>query len=151
MQTEVWFPTADVLWSRVEVDAAHPEGRLRADAEERAAGLAPILDHVRTHGPATRSALVGATGLGRAVVTQRVAELLDRGLLAAGDLEPSTGGRAPRTVRFRGDAGHLLVADLGATSIDVAVADLAGEVLAHVAEPADIADGPEAVLGRVDE
>ena len=53
-------------------------------------------------------------------------------------------------MRFRADAGHLLVADLGATSIDVAVADLAGGILAHAAEPADIAAGPEVVLGRVE-
>ena len=45
----------------------------------------------------------------------------------------------------------MLVADLGATSVDVAVADLDGSLRAHVAEPADIAEGPDAVLGRVDE
>ena len=64
---------------------------------------------------------------------------------------PSTGGRPPRQLTFRADAGHLLVADLGATSIDVAVTDLAGRVLGHHAEPADIAAGPEEILGRVEE
>src|SRR3989442_12073901 len=122
-----------------------------APPEEGLAGLVAILDHVRTHGSSTRSRLVEATGLSRAVVTQRVTELVDHGLLANGELGPSTGGRAPRTVRFRSDAGHLLVADLGATSIDVAVADLSGVILAHLAEPADVAAGPETVLGRVDE
>jgi predicted NBD/HSP70 family sugar kinase len=114
-------------------------------------GLLPVLDYVRRHGSTTRPRLVNATGLSRAVVTQRVAELLDYGLLAEGELGPSTGGRAPRTIRFRSDAGHLLVADLGATSIDVGIADLNGSILAHVEEPADIAAGPEATLGRVEE
>jgi glucokinase-like ROK family protein len=120
-------------------------------AEERLGALVTVLDHVRTHGPATRASLIAETGLTRSVVTQRVGELVDYGLLVEGDLAPSTGGRAPRSIRFRADAGHLLVADLGATSIDVAVTDLAGAIVAHLAEPSDIAAGPESVLGRVDE
>jgi glucokinase-like ROK family protein len=43
-----------------------------------------------------------------------------------------------------------LVADLGATSIAVAVADLSGRVLAHHSEDADIALGPDLILGRVE-
>jgi len=125
--------------------------RTIAPAEDRLQGLVTVLDHVRSHGSATRASLVHATGLSRAVVTQRVVELIDYGVLADGDLGPSTGGRAPRLVRFRADAGHLLVADLGATSMDVAVADLAGSVLAHVQEPCDIAAGPEAILAHVEE
>jgi glucokinase-like ROK family protein len=54
-------------------------------------------------------------------------------------------------VRFRSAAGHLLVADLGATSVDVAITDLNGEVLAHHQEPGDIARGPEKILARVEE
>jgi glucokinase-like ROK family protein len=110
-----------------------------------------VLNHIRTHGSSTRPRLVHATGLSRAVVTQRVAELMDYGLLTEGELGPSTGGRAPRMLHFRADAGHTLVADLGATSVDVAIADLAGTVIAHLEEPCDIAAGPEAVLARVEE
>ena len=54
-------------------------------------------------------------------------------------------------MRFRADAGQLLVADLGATSVDVAVADLAGSILAHIQEPCDIASGPESILAHIDE
>jgi hypothetical protein len=46
-------------------------------AEDRLAGLVTVLDFVRAHGSTTRPTLVRATGLSRAVVTQRVAELLD--------------------------------------------------------------------------
>jgi glucokinase-like ROK family protein len=120
-------------------------------AEERRDALVTVLDYVRTHGAATRPTIVAATGLSRAVVTQRVVELLDYGLLVEGELAPSTGGRAPRTVRFRADAGHLLVADLGATSIDVAVTDLAGKIISHLEEPSQISAGPQVVLDRVDE
>ena len=51
---------------------------------------------------------------------------------------------------FRADAGHVLVADIGATSIDVALADATGTILARAGERADVAAGPEVVLGRVD-
>ena len=84
------------------------------------------------------------------MITQRLAALAGYGLIAEDGVGPSTGGRAPRRLRFCADAGHLLVADLGATSVDVAVTDLAGEILAHLAEPADIAAGPDAVLTRVE-
>lgn len=120
-------------------------------AEESLNGLVTVLDFVRTHGSSTRPRLMHATGLTRAVVTQRVAELVEYGLLAEGELGPSTGGRAPRLLRFRADAGHLLVADVGATSIDVAIADLAGSIIVHVEEPYDIAAGADVVLDRVDE
>ena len=119
--------------------------------EDRLQGIVSVLDHVRGHGPCSRAALVHATGLSRAVVTQRVGELISYGVLAEGDLGPSTGGRAPRLVRLRADAGHLLVADLGATSVDVAVADLAGSIQVQLEEPCDIAAGPDAVLTRVEE
>ena len=45
----------------------------------------------------------------------------------------------------------MLVADLGATSIDVAMTTLDGQIVAHRGEPADIADGPEALLERVEQ
>jgi glucokinase-like ROK family protein len=125
--------------------------RTVASAEDRLDGIVTVLDHIRTHGSASRAGLVHATGLSRAVVTQRVGELIEYGVLAEGDFGPSTGGRAPRLVRFRADAGHLLVADLGATSMDVAIADLSGSILAHVQEPCDIAAGPELILDRVEE
>ena len=129
----------------------HVARRLSLSAEERLAGLVTVLDYVRTHGSTTRSMLVQATGLSRAVVTQRVGELLQHGLLVEGELGHSTGGRAPRILRFPAEAGHLLVADLGATSVDVALADLSGEILAHVQEPCDISTGPEEILDRVEE
>ena len=91
------------------------------------------------------------TWLGRGVVAQRLSQLIGLGLIVEGEVGPSTGGRPPRQITFRADAGRILVADLGATSIDVAVTDLEGRILGHRDEPADIAAGPEQILGRVDD
>ena len=85
------------------------------------------------------------------MIAQRVSQLIDRGLLTEAVIGASTGGRPPRHLAFRADVGHLLVADLGATSIDVGVTDLAGHVLAHVAEEAKIAAGPEVIFARVED
>ena len=114
-------------------------------------GVVPVLDHLRAKGEASRAELAEATRLGRSVLMQRIETLLKSGLLAEDRVGVSTGGRAPRLLRFRADAGYLLVADLGATSTDVALADLSGGVLAHRQEPSEIAAGPETVLGRVEE
>ena len=119
--------------------------------DEALDALIAVLDEVR-HGRArSRGELVARTGLSRAIVSQRVGELLDRGLVVAGDPGPSTGGRPPRQLTFRGNAGHILVADIGASSIDVAVTTLDGRILGHLDEPADVAAGPDAALSRVEE
>jgi glucokinase-like ROK family protein len=118
--------------------------------DEALDALVVVLDEIRFGRSQSRSELIARTGLGRAIVTRRVGELVDRGLVTEGQVGPSTGGRPPRQLTFRADAGHVLVADLGATSIDVAVTTLDGRILGHHDEPARIEAGPDACLDRVD-
>ncbi|CAM5640493.1 N-acetylmannosamine kinase [Streptomyces tendae] len=66
-------------------------------------------------------------------------------------LAPSTGGRAPRRLRFGADAGRLLVAELGGDSVAVGLADLSGQLLAQRDERADVMADPEGPLRRVEE
>ena len=127
------------------------DGHAASLADEALDALVTILDELRSAGSQSRAELVSRTGLGRGIVAQRVAERLDLGLVVEGDVGPSTGGRPPRRIGFRADAGHLLVADLGATSIDVAVTDLEGRILGHRDEPADVSAGPEPCLSRIEE
>jgi glucokinase-like ROK family protein len=111
--------------------------------------LVTVLDAVRSGQARTRPQLVGLLGLGRNVVTHRVGQLLESGLVIEGELGVSTGGRAPRELRFDANAGMLVAAELGATSISVAVCDLAGFPLSEMDQVADITDGPQPVLTRV--
>jgi glucokinase-like ROK family protein len=131
--------------------AVEPPTRFRPVPAESLDALVVVLDEVRLGRSSSRSELVTRTGLGRAIVAQRIGELIERGLVDEGDVGPSTGGRPPRQLHFRGDAGHVLVADLGATSIDVAVMTLDGRILGHHDEPARIDAGPEPCLDRVTE
>ena len=109
-----------------------------------------LLDLIRQRGTATRAELVEQTGWKRTVLSQRLAELMDIGLVSEAGTGRSTGGRAPREVRFRREAGAVVGVNLGATSIDISVTDLAGEPLATYEEAWDIARGPKATLDRVE-
>ncbi|GAA1088904.1 ROK family protein [Pseudonocardia alni] len=112
--------------------------------------LVTVLDLVRSGGARTRPELARRSGLGRTVVSQRLGQLEAAGLVTEGDLGTSTGGRAPRELRFRADAGVLLVASLGVTGFDAGVADLSGRLVDHRSRAWDIATGPEASLSRVE-
>ncbi|WDF35276.1 ROK family protein (plasmid) [Arthrobacter agilis] len=116
---------------------------------EQLGGLLALLQGVRSGRASTRPELVEYSGLGRNVVAQRVVALQQAGLLREGNLARSSGGRAPRRITFCADAGIILTAELGATSLAVAVSDLAGNLNDIHVEDADITDGPEIALDRV--
>jgi predicted NBD/HSP70 family sugar kinase len=99
----------------------------------------------------THAELVALTGLSRSTVAQRVDSLLTRRLVVPAEPGASRGGRPPRTFAFNRDAGVALAADLGATHSRVAVTDLAGDVLAEAREDIPIAQGPEVVLGWLEQ
>ena len=108
-----------------------------------------LLNLIRDRDTATRAELVDETGWGRTVLTQRLTELMEIGLVSDAGTGRSTGGRAPREVRFHREAAAVVGVNLGATSIEMAVTDLAGEPLATYEEDWDIARGPEETLDRV--
>ena len=112
-------------------DPSLRSGRVGPLPDEALDALVLVLDEIRFGRSRSRSELIERTGLGRAIVVRRVGELVDRGLVAEGDVGPSTGGRPPRQLTFRADACHVLVADLGATSVDVALTTLDGRILGH--------------------
>lgn len=116
---------------------------------EQIGSLVAVLNAVRSGQALTRPQVVRVTGLGRNVVSQRVEYLLDSGLLEEGPTGPSQGGRAPRQLAFKATAGQVLVAELGATSLGVALTDLDGRIVSAVEEPGDINNGPEVILKRV--
>jgi len=114
-------------------------------------GAGSVLRLIRDGEAVTRAALARRTGLARSTVAQRVDALLAHELVYEAGGEASTGGRPATVLAFNHHAGVVLVADLGATHSRLAISDLVGQPLAEVAFDMDIADGPEAVLGNVDE
>jgi len=131
--------------ARPRVRSRRRRGRAERDS------LGRILNLVRLKQVATRQEIERASGLGRAVVADRLGALIQRGLIEEGDLGASTGGRAPRLVRFRATAGHILVGSLGTTTLGVGIADLGGRLLVEHHEAGDITRGAEHILERLDE
>ena len=111
--------------------------------------LAVILNLVRSGRARTRQDIERTSGLGRTVVNDRVETLMQLGLLSREGLGPSTGGRAPRRMRFNPEAGFLLVASLGTTTLGVGLADLNGRMQIEHHEPVTPSAGPDETIGRV--
>ena len=122
---------------------------MNSAAARRLASLSELAGLVADGAATTRGAIVAATGLSRAAIAQRVDLLIERGLLLETEPAAADRGRPPLTLDLS-DA-ELLVAgvDLGATHCRVAVATLSGRVLAELARPLDVNDGPDKVLGDV--
>jgi glucokinase-like ROK family protein len=113
-------------------------------------GAGALLALIRAGTAVTRADLARLTGMSRASISHRIDGLIECGLVREATELPSTGGRPPASLVFSSDRGVVLGADLGATHARLAVMDLAGNVLAELAEDLDIAEGPETVLGIVE-
>ncbi|WP_408898294.1 ROK family protein [Nocardioides sp. R1-1] len=107
-----------------------------------------VFELLRDGRPRTRAELAATTGLARSTISARLDVLLRLGLVVpVGGV--STGGRPPALLAFNPGARVVVGVDLGASHARAAVADLDGRILAERGEPIDIADGPERVLGWV--
>ncbi|HWT33527.1 MAG TPA: ROK family protein [Microbacterium sp.] len=123
------------------------ESALRFGAQtDEVTSLLRIVNMVRTGEASTRPEIGRLTGLGRGVVTQRVDAAIEMGFLEDGEFGPSSGGRAPRTLRFRADRGYIAICALGALHIRVGLATLDGEILAAEHRPWEILRGPAETL-----
>lgn len=132
------------------------ESTLRFGAQtDEVTSLLRIVNMVRTGEATTRPEIGRVTGLGRGVVTQRVDQAIQMGYLEDGDFGPSSGGRAPRTLRFRAERGRIIVCALGALHIHVGIMALDGDVEDQTHRAWDISRGPaetlDAVMKMIDE
>ena len=129
-------------------------GELVSEAEHRRYPLvedkvqAEIMAHVRA-GAVSKARLIEALSYSRGKISAEVARLIEKGLLAEEGLAESEGGRRSPLLGIPSSAGLIAAVDIGATSIDVALTTLGGELLAHRGEPADVREGPGPILDRV--
>ena len=112
--------------------------------------LVTILDLIRFRKATTRPELSRVTGLGRAIIAQRVSELIDAGLVIDDHTQESTGGRPSRMLALNSSAGSLLSVEFGATDVTVALTDLNGSIIESAAQDLDIAEGPDVVLSAAE-
>src|SRR4051812_47902193 len=134
--------------------ARHSTLRFGAQTDE-VTSLLRVVNLVRLGEAATRPEIGRLTGLGRGVVTQRVEQALELGYLEDGEFGPSSGGRAPRTLRFRSTQALIVVCALGGGHIHVGLTALEGDVLDQSHQAWDIARGPaetvDTAMAMIDE
>lgn len=111
--------------------------------------LRAVLQVIRERQPVGRPEIARTIDLGRAIVGVRVSQLIELGFIREKGFGASSGGRRAMDLELVRDAGYILTADLGATSITTGIADAAGSILSYTEEEAVIADGPRAILERV--
>ena len=106
-----------------------------------------VFELLRDGQPRTRSQLADAAGMSRSTIATRIDVLMRLGLIAPYGEASSSGGRPPSLLALN-LASHVVAGvDIGASHTSVALADLAGVVLAERSAELDVASGPKKVLG----
>lgn len=111
--------------------------------------LITILNLVRSGEANTRLELERAGELGRAVVADRLSTLTKLGLVDESKSGVATGGRAPKLVSFRRNAGCVLVAALDQNSLSIGLSDLSGRLITEHHEASELSLDPVTILDRL--
>jgi predicted NBD/HSP70 family sugar kinase len=122
-------------------------GEERVDTEQQS--LASVLNLVRREEASTRLEIERISGLGRAIVNDRIASLAKLGLVDEQELGQPKGGRAPRSIRFIETAALLLIAHMDQGKISVALSDLGGSLIFEHHEASDAIADQKTVMARV--
>jgi glucokinase-like ROK family protein len=96
----------------------------------------------------SRTEISNITGWSKAKTSQEIRSLVAKGFLVDVGEGASQGGRKPRLLRLNDQLGYLVGMDIGATSIDLVLADVGGKVLQSRSEPADVRQPPDAFFTR---
>jgi glucokinase-like ROK family protein len=128
----VWLYQADSL----------PNRKFITDSEKKA------IDLVRRYGECTKADLVAYTDYSRTKITACIDSLLRKKIIVANKTTEYSGGRRSKTFRLNEKLALVAGFDIGATSVDVAIADFSGKLLARHEEAASVKEGPIKVLGR---
>ena len=109
---------------------------------------AQIVLHLRAVRQLSRTELARVMGYSRASMTSFVNNLIEADIIREVGQGASQGGRRPLILEVNGDYGYIVGYDIGAIRIDLALANFRGDILEHCAEPADVRNDAEVILGR---
>ena len=133
IEVPIWLGQADKLPNRNFITLSEKE----------------IIDLVRNYRDFSKADLATYTNFSRTKITSCVDSLLKKNILFENASTEYTGGRRSKTYSLNGKLGYVAGVDIGATSIDLVIADFAGERLARYSEAAAVREGPIKILGRV--
>ena len=103
---------------------------------------------LRRQGRISRGEVSSITGWSKAKASQEIRSLINKGYLVEVGEGASLGGRKPRLLRINSGLGYIAGIDIGATSLEIALADVTGSIVQRRSEATDVRLMPEAVLGR---
>ena len=107
-----------------------------------------LFDLIRKYREFSKVELITYTGFSRTKVTSCIDSLLKKKILIGAVGTDYTGGRRSMKFRLNGELGLVAGVDIGATSIDLAIADFSWKILSRYSESALVHDGPITILGR---
>jgi len=120
-----------------------PNRQFVTDSEREIIGL------IRKYREISKASLSNATDFSRSKITGCIESLLAKNIIVSNQSNEYTGGRHSKTFSLNGDLGLVVGVDIGATSIDIGIADFSGKLLHRYGEDAVVRDGPIKILGRV--
>ena len=95
-----------------------------------------VVDLIRKYGEFSKSDLVTFTDYSRTKITCCIDSLLNKNIIEINNVTEYTGGRRSKKFSLNGDFGLVAGVDIGATSIDLGIADFSGKLLVRFSEPA---------------
>jgi glucokinase-like ROK family protein len=108
---------------------------------------AEVMRALRRQGSISRTEISSITGWSKAKASQEIRTLIQKGYLVEIGEGLSNGGRKPRLLKINNQLGYMVGVDIGATSIDVGIADLSGKIVQRGSQAADVRNRPEVLLG----
>ncbi len=88
-----------------------------------------VLDYIRDNGPAARPEIAKSTGLSPSSITNIVAYLLEKKLVAEmGQVDSKEVGRKATLVKFNPESMNIISIDIESASINFALTNLAGDI-----------------------
>ncbi|WP_420645074.1 ROK family protein [Candidatus Leptofilum sp.] len=108
-----------------------------------------IVQSIRAKGPLSRTDLTQLLNYSRASLTTIVGTMVETGILHEVGEGRSAGGRRPLLLDINPQLGYVAGVDIGATSVDYALADFQGKIFERYSESCDVRMEPELFLNNV--
>ncbi len=108
-----------------------------------------VLKELRKLSPISKSDIIKKTRLSAPTVSALVNSLLELGLVKEHGEGESSGGRKPQLVSFNSRCGVVLGVNIGASSLQIALADMNGEVIQKRSVPLPADTRPRSVIRRL--
>lgn len=120
--------------------SSQPTSRLTRQLSQRS-----VFEALLHRSPISRADLAKVTGLSKQTTSEVIDAFEQQGLVRPIGRTSGNVGRTAVLYELSPEGGHVLGIDLGARRLTVALADIAGRVLAEVAEPTDSRGGAWAI------